>query len=140
MVLICGDREWGDEDRMWRKMLQVGFPDKVAFLVHGGAKGADSMSEKLALEMGFPKERILKFDADWTRYGKAAGAIRNRKQYRETKPDLTLAFHDHPERSRGTVDMVSVAKRGGAETWCSWEDPDYGSAGVSASVGPGGRD
>ncbi len=124
-VLVCGDREWTDESRMRRKMLQVGFPDKVAFLVHGGAKGADKMSEKLALEMGFPRERILKFDADWVKYKKAAGPIRNRKQYRETKPHLVLAFHDCPARSRGTVDMVKVARAGKTETWCSWEDEEY---------------
>ncbi len=126
-VLICGDREWADEDRMRRKMVQVGFPGEVAFLVHGGAKGADSMSERLAIETGFHKDRILRFDADWTKYGRAAGPIRNRRQYRETKPHLVLAFHDHPEKSSGTVDMVKVARAGGTETWCSWEDEEYGS-------------
>lgn len=52
--------------------------------------------------------------ADWNRYGKAAGRIRNQQMLDEGKPDVVIAFVDKPlVESRGTNDMVSRAKKAG---------------------------
>lgn len=105
-------------------MVDVGFPDSVAFLIEGEAEGADKMSRKIALELGFPDERILKYPANWTKHGRAAGPIRNREQFKNKgrPPDLVLAFHDDYAESKGTKDMVEFAEKNGVEVWKSWEN------------------
>lgn len=65
------------------------------------------MAERIGLKVindgkGFP--------ADWKRYGKAAGPIRNQQMIDEGKPDLVLAFHENINESRGTKDMVARAR------------------------------
>jgi len=52
IILICGDRNWTDYKKI-RTVLQ-GFP--VGFtlptqIIHGAAKGADSIGEKIATEI-----------------------------------------------------------------------------------------
>lgn len=109
---------------MRRKLIDVGFPSKVDFLIQGGARGADLMSKVVAIELGFPKERIIQIDADWKTYGRAAGPIRNRQQ-NKAQPDLVLAFHDDFENSIGTKDMVAISEASGRVVWRSWLDPEY---------------
>lgn len=55
--------------------------------------------------MGFPVER---YPADWERYGKRAGPIRNRKML-DQGPDLVVAFGG----DKGTADCVREARRRG---------------------------
>jgi len=54
--------------------------------------------------------------ADWEKYGKASGPIRNRKMFKLGQPDLVLAFHNDIYKSKGTNDMVfNVARPAGTE-------------------------
>jgi hypothetical protein len=94
-VLVCGDRNWKDEakieDRIQEIWDAVDNPDKVIIL-HGGAKGADSIAGFLAEDKyGFT---VKAFPADWTKHGKSAGPIRNRQMLDE-EPDLVIAFHSN---------------------------------------------
>lgn len=66
----------------------------------GGCRGADSLGERYALENGFPIER---YPAEWTKYGAAAGPIRNRKMAEIC--DYVICFWDG--KSRGTQSMIS---------------------------------
>lgn len=50
------------------------FAEGIDTVVSGGAKGADTLGERYADEMGYQK---LIFKADWDKYGKRAGFIRN---------------------------------------------------------------
>jgi len=45
-------------------------------IVSGTAKGADQLGERYAKEKGY---RVKKFPADWVRYGKGAGHVRNKE-------------------------------------------------------------
>jgi hypothetical protein len=76
--------------------------------IEGEAKGADSLARDVALELGF---KVLSFPADWDKYHRAAGPIRNRQMLTEGKPDLVLAFHQDLTRSKGTKNMVTLARR-----------------------------
>ena len=110
-VLICGDRNWSDRGtiRSWLSKLQdLGF-DTV---IEGEARGADSIAREEAEQMGF---EVLKFPADWSTYGRAAGPIRNR-QMLDQSPELVLAFHGNISASRGTKDTLNEAERRGIET------------------------
>lgn len=49
------------------------------------------------------------FPADWRKYGKSAGPLRNQQMIDEGKPDLVVAFPG----GTGTADMVRRAKAAG---------------------------
>ena len=49
---------------------------------------------------------VEEFKADWDKFGRAAGPIRNAQMLREGKPDLVVAFPG----GRGTANMVAQAK------------------------------
>ena len=76
-------------------------------IIHGGASGADNLAGEAAKELGFEVEV---YPADWKTYGKSAGPIRNRQMINQ-RPDLVWAFHDNLRDSKGTKDMVRVARQ-----------------------------
>ncbi len=51
------------------------------------------------------------FHAEWMKYGKAAGPIRNARMLAEGKPDLVVAFPG----GRGTADMLRRVREAGIE-------------------------
>jgi hypothetical protein len=114
-VLICGDREWKCQDLILMALRILG-KDNIECVIEGEARGADKMGKAAAKELGLTEEQILEFPADWVKHGKAAGPIRNRKQFKEGKPNLVLAFHNDIKHSKGTKDMITVAKAGGVRT------------------------
>ena len=73
-------------------------------IVSGRARGVDQMGERYAKERGF---KIKYFPAEWSRYNKSAGYIRN-KQMAEYA-DALIAFWDG--KSRGTKHMIELAKQ-----------------------------
>ena len=56
---------------------------------------------------------IAVYPADWKKYGRAAGPIRNLQMLDNGKPDICYAFHDCIEKSKGTKDMVNRCKANG---------------------------
>ena len=123
-ILVCGGRDFEDyhllrqtldEVCVKRKWLYTPdaygnyLPDLV--IIHGGAKGADDLADQWAL-VNWTGLEIYK--ADWSKYGKAAGGIRNQQMLDEGKPDLVIAFPT--KNSKGTWDMVRRAKKAGVET------------------------
>lgn len=78
-----------------------------AVVIHGDARGADRMARDAALRLGLI---LIAFPADWEYYGKGAGPIRNRQMIEEGTPDFVLAFHDDLASSKGTRDMISLAR------------------------------
>ena len=111
-VLICGDRNWQDKEMIKDLLIKLK-PDVV---IEGECDGADKLSRKAANELGYSEDKILKFPADWTKYGKNAGPIRNKQMLDEGKPTLVAAFHDNIEKSKGTKNMLSQAKKAGITT------------------------
>jgi len=75
-------------------------------LVHGDCRGADRLTAQLA-EHKF-KWSIVAVPADWNKYGKAAGPLRNQKMIDEYKPHHVIALLD--PASRGTVDCINRVK------------------------------
>ncbi len=106
-VLICGSRTWHDIEAI-RQVLWALPRDTV--IIHGTARGADSIAGRLAQTLGM---RVEEFPAEWEEYGRAAGPIRNRLMLDEGRPDLVHAFQAGMTRSRGTADMISQARQAG---------------------------
>lgn len=101
-VLVTGGRKYQDYRAVNRAFSLL--PTKPALIIHGAARGADTLAERWAQCNGVP---TLKFPADWTTHRKSAGPIRNRHMLKESNPDLVIAFPGGP----GTADMVSIARR-----------------------------
>jgi len=107
--LICGDRNWYDENKVCCVLLQLN--DKEDTIINGGAQGADSIANKIANNLLF---KTIVVSADWKKYGRAAGPIRNRKML-DLKPDKVIAFHSDITKSKGTADCVNETKRRGID-------------------------
>ncbi len=108
-ILICGDRKWRDMSVIERELKK--FPADTV-VIHGAAKGADTLGGFVADKLGF---KVLAFPAKWNIYGRAAGPIRNQKMIDDGKPDLVLAFHENIDESKGTRDMVNRARSHGVK-------------------------
>jgi len=108
-ILICGDRKWTDE----QKIIDVLFPYvfKNPTIIHGAAKGADTIGGRIAKVYNL---RVNPYRSDWSKHGKSAGPIRNRDMLK-LNPDVVLAFHNNLDESKGTKDMISIAREAGIE-------------------------
>lgn len=130
-VLVCGGREFGDIDRelqhyepdnwlvrkrekefgfVWNSLdsyiARLYYPNIV--IISGCAWGPDTIAIQWADTYGLEVE---KYPADWKKYGKRAGFIRNKQMLDEGKPDLVVAFPG----GKGTAMMVDIARKAGIE-------------------------
>lgn len=108
-VLICGDRNWQDKEMIKDLLLKL----NPTVVIEGACRGADVLTGEVAKKLGI---QVLEFPADWTRFGNSAGPIRNKQMLDECKPTLVVAFHDNIEKSKGTKNMLSQAKKAGITT------------------------
>ncbi len=108
-ILVCGDREWTDETAIHRELMKYGHDTVV---IQGECRGADLLAASVAEKLGM---LVVRYPADWRKYGRAAGHIRNKQMLLEGKPDLVMAFHPLLLCSKGTKNMVHQAKELGIE-------------------------
>jgi hypothetical protein len=101
-VLVCGGRDYRDRVELFACMDALHKSNPISCIIHGGAKGADSLAGKWASERGIHCEV---FPADWRFYGRSAGPIRNQEMLTIGRPDLVVAFPG----GRGTANMVRRA-------------------------------
>jgi hypothetical protein len=107
-VLVCGSRTWTDEDAIYRRLLGLASEHKGdVTVVHGRADGADRLAGRAADRLRLVEEA---YPADWDRYGRAAGPIRNAQMLR-SGIDLVIAFWDG--RSKGTKHMLAISEKAG---------------------------
>lgn len=78
--------------------------DYILIFISGGCNGADVLGEKYAKEKGYMIER---YPAEWNKYGRAAGPIRNMKM--AAISDYVICFWDG--KSRGTKSMIEYARK-----------------------------
>ena len=132
LVLICGCRRWANyrcktcntsvwpcvncavtnkrmRDAIRLELFAHNLKPGIDTIIHGGAKGADSIAGETAQALGF---KVVEFPANWSQYGKGAGPKRNQEMLNQ-KPDLVLAFHPDLSRSKGTKHMVEIARKAG---------------------------
>ena len=109
-LLICGDRNWFEGAAIRDLLLQY----KPEVVIEDKAKGADTLARIHAEMLNIP---VLKFPADWQKYGRAAGPIRNSQMLKEGNPDVVVGFHNRIDDSKGTRDMLTRAKKAGKATF-----------------------
>ncbi|KKN86896.1 hypothetical protein LCGC14_0264590 [marine sediment metagenome] len=104
-ILICGDRNWTDREAIWEYLDSI---PAGSVIIEGDARGADRIAGDIAAEMGFEVEV---YPAQWDRYGRAAGPIRNTQMLDEGKPVIVVYCHDDLDNSKGTKNMVTQATK-----------------------------
>lgn len=105
-LLVCGGRDFNDWEWMNEVLTWISGSNHIEVLIHGAARGADSLAGEWAELANVP---IKAYPADWQRHGRAAGPIRNRLMLSDGKPDFVIAFPG----GRGTADMISAARVAG---------------------------
>ena len=113
LVIVAGGGralDWPG-DQIAAALLQASAGCPVVLLLHGGARGADRLIDHAARSLAWPVEVI---PAEWGRYGRAAGPLRNglllRRALEEATPAkasvLVVAF---PGAS-GTASLIRQAR------------------------------
>lgn len=100
-VLVCGGRTFSDWPWLYEELNKIHAKTPITMVIHGAARGADAQAGAWARDVAIP---CLSVPAQWDRYGKSAGFIRN-AQMLTYDPDLVVAF---PGGS-GTSNMISKA-------------------------------
>ena len=104
-LAIVGGRDFDDYALLANIIFSSLCPlDFIMEIISGGAKGADHLAENFAENNDIP---LTVFPAEWDKYGKSAGFIRN--QLIVDNCDMVLAFWDG--QSRGTADTIEKAKK-----------------------------
>jgi len=97
-VIVCGSRGWTDPGPVQEALAALPAESTV---VHGAARGADSIAARIAVDLGLPVEA---HPAQWDKWGRSAGPRRN-AEMAALGADLCLAFR-LTGPSPGTDDMV----------------------------------
>jgi hypothetical protein len=90
-VLCFGGRAFVDAAKVDKALNQfwASISGEPFLLIHGGAKGADTMCGEWAKARGLPVARV---DANWDAHGKAAGPIRNQWMLEYLQPTYAIGF------------------------------------------------
>lgn len=107
LVLVCGGRSFADYGIVMATLSELLREHSNMEIMHGAASGADSLAQAWAVES---RVRATKFPADWKRYGKMAGSVRNQAML-SAGPDLVVAFPG----GVGTADMCRRARDAGVK-------------------------
>lgn len=114
-IVICGGRHFNDYEQLKTTITNFLKQRKIEIenveIVSGHCQGADMLGEQYAKEYGL---NLTIFPADWQRYKRKAGPIRNKQMIEyimQTENKAVIAFVS--ENSKGTKQTVLLAKRVG---------------------------
>jgi len=120
-IIIAGSREFDNYDFLKSNMdvlfnlFGIDKEKEQIEIICGMCRGADMLGERFAKENNYA---IKYFPADWDKYGKAAGVIRNEEMAKyaaeyedEDDEGILVAFWDG--KSRGTKNMIDNAEKYG---------------------------
>lgn len=101
-LAIIGSRDFYNYEFL--KTTLEPYKDKITLVVSGAARGADKLGEQWANEN---KIQTLIFPADWDKFGKRAGFIRNEDIIKNA--ECVIAFWDG--KSKGTKHSISLCEK-----------------------------
>lgn len=123
-VIIAGGRTFTDYEKLSGEASNIikanldalGLNEEQVRIISGHAAGTDSLGERFATESGF---NLTIFPANWVRFGKPAGCIRNQTMVdyatEEGNDNMLIAFWNGT--SRGTRDMIDRAEKSGMDVF-----------------------
>lgn len=98
-VLVCGGREFTNYELICRILDQI----NILRIVEGEQRGADLLAREYAVNNQIP---FRAFPANWAKFGRAAGSIRNKQMLDEGLPNLVVAFPG----GIGTANMIRQSR------------------------------
>lgn len=115
-VLVTGGRNYAQATFLRRFLDNFHFDNNITCLVHGDAGESDDSgivlwgADRLAGEWAYENGIVVRsYPANWERYGKRAGYLRNFKMLECEDPDLVIAFPGGP----GTKNQVTLSLTAG---------------------------
>ena len=99
-IIIAGGRDFNNYnilDKVISKIVNI----EKDIIISGAARGADSIGADWAKKHSVP---VKMYHANWDRYGKSAGYIRNAEMGENA--DALIAFWDG--KSKGTLNMIKT--------------------------------
>lgn len=115
-ALFTGDRNW--QDTYIVDLIIGGLESLMTFgaeelvIIEGEARGLDRIARTMA-EARHRVTKVLQFPANWNKYRRAAGPLRNQQMLDEGKPHMVFAFHNDLPHSSGALDMCERALKVG---------------------------
>jgi len=113
-VIVTGSREFDDYTTVClelggvlKHLMATADPLPRIVVVHGAAKGADTLADKAARAFGMDVEP---HPADWETHGKRAGFIRNAEMV-ALGADQVIALYKQGAGNRGTDHCAKLAER-----------------------------
>lgn len=100
-LAIIGSRSFDNYDFLKTRFKDIG---EIEVVISGGAKGADALAEKWALENNIPTKIFL---PDFKKFGR--GAYRMRNEEIVNLSDEIIAFWDG--KSKGTKNSITYARK-----------------------------
>ncbi|MCK0510242.1 SLOG family protein [Aromatoleum buckelii] len=104
-VIIAGSRNASQRDVL-AALERCSWTGFATCIVCGGAKGADEHGAEWGKQQGL---EVKNYPADWKKYGKRAGPVRNREMAENAEG--LIAVWDGS--SRGTANMIETAEQAG---------------------------
>ena len=110
-IAVGGCRTFNDREYVFKcldeYLVKLDGETEIVFL-SGHCNGVDLIAEEYA---EIKDLSVILFPANWEKYGKAAGPIRNKEMVDEA--DIVIAFWDG--KSRGTKSLIDYARKSGKE-------------------------
>lgn len=107
-ILICGSRTFDDKAAIQAVLSMYDPAEDI--IIEGAAPGADTLAFQVGRQLGFS---VHVYPAQWNKYGKRAGYLRNKQMLVEGRPDIVHAFP--LGESKGTRMMIKLAQEAGVE-------------------------
>ena len=102
-VIVTGGRYYKNRERVFSYLSAL----EADTVIAGDATGADLLALEWAM---VNRKNWIKYEADWAKFDRAAGPIRNAKMIEEHRDaNLVLAFPG----GRGTMNCVATAVKAG---------------------------
>lgn len=105
-VIIAGGRDYTNFQQLTLTMDALLKYKAAVTIISGGARGADSLGERYAKLRGYT---YIVMKADWDKYGKRAGYLRNKDMLDEAS--AAVCFWNGI--SRGTANMIDITMQSG---------------------------
>jgi hypothetical protein len=106
IILVTGGRDYQNKDKLYQILDKFKELYNDIYIVEGlCATGADLFAREYREEKNIPGRS---YPANWKKYGKAAGMIRNKDMLFDSKPDFVVAF---PTGGPGTNGMIKLAQK-----------------------------
>jgi hypothetical protein len=105
-VLVCGGRQYSDRHTLFSVLDVIHQEFGIDRIINGAATGADDLSTEWAKTRKVPFQL---YSAEWKKYRRSAGMIRNQLMYKDSEPDMVVAFPG----GVGTANMVDIVVKSG---------------------------